>query len=454
MKIMLTNHDPLKSELKKLSGPAQQGLSALEFTPQGTKPSNTVPPTSINQSNTRILRTGVDGLYLSYQGEMHGDAAIRLSELKQLAQSDKGSDSVLAQFKVGEQLLEVLGHGRPPYTYVLVDGWFRLEVAKEGAMRLPMAYCKIASSLLTAMGHDSAVDALDNVISAIGSTESQPNVSRIDICADFITDQPLDQLAERGFVTKAHSFSRHTVARQFSGFSFSAGSPTSGRLYNKTLEMVSKNRPRPDLELQWRQNGWDGAQDVWRLEFQLRRETLAAFKLVPYKDAVSALPDLWKYATRNWLRHTLPSSTDTTQSRWSTSPFWLALQEAEWNGGTPHPMTRHYPEKGRTPSDEFLFINGLSTLTSFAAKEGYLNAGEAMEAYLEAAREFHDARSQESAERDRKKGADVDFSEYFRQKIESKRRSYNTAQNQPLDDGVHPADKAVAREYKKRSDGE
>lgn len=450
---MLSNTDKPNNDSDELPVPAQQERAA-HGDDLGTKSSNTVPPTSINQSNTRILRTGVDSLYLSYHGDMHGDAAIRLAKLKQLAQSEKGSESVLAQFKAGDQLLEVLGHGRPPYTYVLVDGWFRLEVAKADAMQLPMVYGKIASSLLTAMGHDSAVDALGSVISAIGSTDSQPNVSRIDICADFTTDCLLDQLDELEFVSKARSSSRHRVASEFSGFSFAAGSPTSARLYNKTLEIISKNRPRPDLELQWRQNGWDGVQDVWRLEFQLRRETLAAFKLVPYKDAVAALPDLWKYATRNWIRHTLPSSTDTTQSRWLTSPFWKSIQGAEWDEGIPNPMARHYPEKGRTPSDEFLFINGLSTLTSFAAKEGYLNAGEAMEAYVEAARDFHDARSQESAAKGRKKSADVDFAEYFRQKIEDKRRSYNTAENKPLDDGLHPADKAVAREYKKRSDGE
>ena len=54
----------------------------------------------------------------------------------------------------------------------------------------------------------------------------------------------------------------------------------------------------------------------------------------------------------------------------------------------------------------------------------------------------------------RKKGGDVDFEEYFRQKVESKQRSYNTAENKPLDGGIHPADKAVAREYRKLSNGE
>jgi hypothetical protein len=420
---------------------------------KGTKPSNTVPPTSINNSNTKILRTGIDSLYLSYQGEMHDDAAIRLAELKRLAQSEQDSNSALAQFKVGDQILEVLGHGRPPYTYVLVDGWFRIEVAKAGAMLLPMAYCKIASSLLTAKGHESALDALNKIITEIGSPEGHPNVSRIDICVDFTTDTPLDQLNELEFVTKARSSSRHIVSSQFSGFSFAAGSPTSARLYNKSLEIVSKNHPRPDLELLWRQSGWDGNQDVWRLEFQLRRETLAAFELVSYPKTIESLQALWDYATQKWIRHTCPNSADTTQSRWPTSPFWQAIQKAHWDLEDAAPLSRIYPDHGRAPSDNYLFINGLSSLTSFAAREGYIKAGDAVEAFLEAAKEFHDNRALESSLGDRKKGADVDFEEYFRQKADNKRRAYNTAENKPLDDGIHPADKAVATEYRKRSDG-
>jgi hypothetical protein len=421
---------------------------------KGTKPSNTVPSTSIKHSTTQLLRTGIDSLYLSYRGEMHDDADIRLTTLKRLAQSEKDSDQALAQIRLGDRLFEVLGHGRPPYTFVLVDGWFRIEVAKAGAKLLPMAYVKIASSLLTSRGHDSALAILNRVIDSIGSPESHPNVSRIDICVDFTTDYPLDQLTESEFVTKARSFSRHTVARQFSGFSFSAGSPTSARLYNKTLEMQSKNHPQTDLKQLWHQNGWDGAEDVWRLEFQLRRETLAAFDLVPYEKTIASLTELWEYATQQWLRHTYPSSTDLTQSRWPNSSFWQSIQSAEWPEGDSAPLCRISPYEGRAPSDITLFVNGLSSLTSFAAREGYLNAGDAAKAYLEAAQYFHDKRASQSVAGSRKKGGDVDFKDYFRQKVECKRRAYNTAENKPLDDGIHPADQAVAREYRRRSGGE
>ncbi|MBL4573118.1 MAG: hypothetical protein JKY86_08595 [Gammaproteobacteria bacterium] len=441
---MHSNSDKPNNGSDGLAVPAQQERAA-HGDDLGTKPSNTVPSTSINHSTTQILRSGVDSLYLSYRGEMHPAMAIKLTALKRLAQSDQDSKSAIAQLPVGDQILEVLGHGRPPYTYVLVDGWFRLEIAKARAKLLPMAYCKIASSVLTALGPHSSVDALNTVVDAIGKRDGQPNVSRIDICVDFTTDQPLDQLLENEFVTKARSFSRHTVARQFSGFSFSAGSCTSARMYNKTLEIISKNRPRPDLELQWRQNGWDGVQDVWRLEFQFRRESLAAFDLVPYQQAVSALKDLWVYATENWIRHTLPSITDRTQSRWPTTPFWKVIQSAEWDKPTSEPLSRLYPDKGRSPSDKYLFVNGLSTLTSFAAREGFDSPEQAVRAYLKAAINFHDKREDDVG---------IDFSNYFRQKVENKRRSYNIAQNHPLDEGLHPADKAVAREYRKRSGGE
>jgi hypothetical protein len=317
-----------------------------------------------------------------------------------------------------------------------------------------MAYCKIASSLLTSNGHEFAVKALDKIITAIGSPEGHPNVSRIDVCVDFTTDTPLDQLTEHEFVTKARSSSRHIVSRQFSGFSFSAGSPTSARLYNKSLEIQSKKNPRPDLELLWRQNGWDGIQDVWRLEFQLRRETLAAFELTSYRRAVAALPSLWAYATQQWLRHTCPSSSDSTQSRWPTSPFWEAIQNADWYQGDCRQLSRVYLDSGRTPSDFYLFVNGLSPITSFAARHGYTNAEDAAKAFFAEARKFHDERASESNRSGRQKGLDVDFEEYFRQKADNKRRAYNTFLNRPLDDGVHPAEKAVAREYRKRSDGE
>ena len=94
---------------------------------------------------------------------------------------------------------------------------------------------------------------------------------------------------------------------------------------------------------------------------------------------------------------------------------------------------------------------GLSTLTSFMARDGYLDAAEAAAAYVDAAKEYHDS---QAFDKDGKKGTGIDFENYVLTKIREKRKVFNTGKNTPLDGGIHPADKAVADEYRKRSDGD
>ncbi|MEZ5492644.1 MAG: hypothetical protein R3F50_20365 [Gammaproteobacteria bacterium] len=411
---------------------------------KGTQSSNTVPSNCIDTSNTRILRTGIDSLYLTYQGHLSDESSIRLTELKKLAQSSSASSVNLAQFRVDPHVFEVKGNGRHPFAYILEDGTFRIEAAKQDAKQAPLAYAKVSSELLTVAGPDAALDVLQKVIDVLGAVTAGPNVARVDLCVDFLTDYPLERITDAEFVTKARSMSRHSEMRRFSGISFAVGAGLSARLYNKTLEMRSKNNTRPYLKALWHEAGWDGDQDVWRLEFQFRRDALRTLDIVSYKELKDCLGGLWQYCTHQWLKHTVPNLADQTQTRWPVSSLWEVLQGADW-GDTCRILTRHKVERGRPPSDRHLFVNGLSPLTSFSAREGYTHAGEASEAFLKAAQDYHDGTSQITG---------VSFDDYYRTKVEEKRRFYNAGPNKPLGDGPHPADKAVSREYRKRSDGD
>ena len=93
---------------------------------QGTQSSNTVPSTYIPEGSSRILRSGIDSLYLSFRGEMADDVSIRLKKLKELARSDVDAKSSLAQIRLHEHLFEVSGNGRHPFAYVLADAWYRI----------------------------------------------------------------------------------------------------------------------------------------------------------------------------------------------------------------------------------------------------------------------------------------------------------------------------------------
>lgn len=372
--------------------PASQGRPGLRASLKGTESSNTVPYNSNSSCLTKVLRTGVDSLYLSFKGSLSESMSARLTKLKGLAQSSRDSEVSLAQVRLQGQLFSTQGNGSHPYSFVLVGDHHRISVAKLGAKLLPLAYARISSEQLTALGPTICIFDLEEIIQELGDREGSPNVSRVDLCADFITDYPLESVSEREFVTKARSFSRHTVARRFSGFSFGAGSPFSARLYNKTLEIKSKKRPRSDLEELWFASGWDGNQEVWRLEFQLRREALRGFDITSDAELLDNLSSLWAYATSQWLRRTEPSETDLTSSRWLTTRWWETLQSAFWGDFGTQPLTRSHVESGHAPSDEFLFINGLSTLTSYSAKFNVLSPEEAARDYIRDAREFHDDR--------------------------------------------------------------
>lgn len=408
---------------------------------QGTESSNTVPSTSIQEGSTYLLRASIDSLYVTYQGELSDLMSSRLTQLKTFAQSQLDSTSALSQITLGKTLFEVGGSGRHPFAYILSNAHYRLEIAKLGAKHTPMVHCKIASELLSCVPLDSIIQDLHDIVGSLGTVTGATNISRADLCVDFVTGYPLAGIQNNEWVTKARNFASHISDRQFSGFSIAAGAALSARLYSKTLEM--KKNPRPYLEELWRFLGWDGTSEVWRLEFQFRRQALRDLSVVTYADLMTSLRGLWQYSTEKWLRHTIPSDTDGTQSRWPLSSFWEAIQTADWQGEK-H-LERVNLDFSRAPSDQFLFVNGLSPLTSFMARDGYIDAGEAVLAFFQAAQDFHNENSHETG---------VDFENYICAKLAQKRKAYNTARNHPQGGGVHPDDKLVANEYRKQSDGD
>jgi hypothetical protein len=408
---------------------------------QGTQSSNTVPSTSINTYNTKILRTGIDSLYLSYQGELSVESSIRLTELKKLAQSNDPSTVSLAQIALNNHIFEVKDRGRHPFAFILNDNWYRIEIAKLGAIRTPLAHVQVMSELLTEYGVDSSVSDLNDIVHKLGIVTTSPAVRRLDLCVDFVTDYPLADIVDDDWVTRAKDMDRYTVQRTFSGWVIGVGGNLSARLYNKTLEMTKE--PRPYLEQIHRECGWNGYSDVWRLEFQFRREALRELGIISFNSLNESLAGLWQYASTDWLRLTLPNQSDNTQSRWPTACVWDVLQHAHWSGDDA--ISRVPVDKGRPPSDRSLFINGISGLTSFMAQEGYSDPIEGVHKYIQSAKRFHDNREYMTG---------YDFHGYIGQKVALKVKGYNTYLNMPVEQTIHPADKAVADEYRKQSDGE
>ena len=119
------------------------------------------------------------------------------------------------------------------------------------------------------------------------------------------------------------------------------------------------------------------------------------------------------------------------------------MQAVNWGAG--ESLSRKPLETRRVPIDRTLFVNGISALTSFMAREGIIDPYEGTNRYLQSAKEYHDNRAHVTG---------LDFIGYSQQKVALKTREFGINQNHPQHVDIHPADKAIADVYRKLSDGE
>lgn len=152
----------------------------------GASPSNTAPDNSDTGGTVKIIRSGIDSLYLTYRGHISAETGIRLDALKKLAQSTDPREAALAQWEAHGHLFEVCDRASGLFAYVLRDNWFRLNIASRKTSALPLTTASIASELLTLQGPRAAEANLRAVVDTLGEVESGPQVSRVDICVDFI----------------------------------------------------------------------------------------------------------------------------------------------------------------------------------------------------------------------------------------------------------------------------
>lgn len=85
---------------------------------------------------------------------------------------------------------------------------------------------------------------------------------------------------ERHFIKRVHAdVDRHSVNGQVTGFDVGKGA-VRARIYNKSVEMrKSQQEWYPELLAARNGGRFDPALDLWRLEFQLRREGVKGFRL-------------------------------------------------------------------------------------------------------------------------------------------------------------------------------
>ena len=404
---------------------------------QGTPLSNTVPSKYIEKIDPPclVLRTAIDSLYLSYHGELSDEMFARLEELKEAAQDDEEEEQAKAQITIGNHLFAVASHGAGRFRFVLFDDRFRLNISK--GSRLPLVYAQISSEYLTAVGVEIAEQELRFVVASLGRVDEFAQVSRADLCLDFIPIVPMDQWAVQQWVTRARKKAAYWgTGDRFTGWMIGQGGNIQSRTYDKVLEVAEESHKTYLYDL-WQARGWKADDPVWRQEFQTNRNALKELQVRTVPDLLANLDGLWHYFTEKWLRLAQLDS-DSNKSRWPTHPLWEIISKASW-GDAAQPALQRIRTASHLPTDDRLFTAGLGYVASFMGREGITNLSKGFRNFMHQADTYHRLRGESTAR-------------YVERKARVKGRLFSTINNRIHLDRIEAQKQAEA--YRKAREGE
>jgi hypothetical protein len=326
-------------------------------------------PLPHGDTDVRVLLAGPDTLYFSFDASISDTMRIRLEEEKQAAQIAASAGEVRCPAWLGARVLPTGARGG--YGLLVETENFTVKLLGAGIANRPGIYLELRSSFLHVHPAGPA-GACEEAIAWVGAhllgdqdpvmmaqlvSFKSAKLSRADLhidwqggyapCLASVADE-LHRFIRPG-KTKWALFG---AGQSPTGYTFGKGN-VQARIYNKTTEATEKaNDAYFALLVARTGEAWDPSREVWRLEFELKREGAKGFKLyappeVDDDDAVldaelsaeelehiGTLPrffarmgELFAHLTQHWLRLVVDNGS-ANRSRWPLDPTWAALRYA------------------------------------------------------------------------------------------------------------------------------
>jgi hypothetical protein len=260
----------------------------------------------------RVIYSGVDTLEASFRGQLHEVIRDWCDEHKVLAQ-DRDCPEPFLGF---DEPFVLSPSGLKPWKWVLAGEDMHLRLTDRE--NLPTVSVRLLALGLAAQGWEGLYELAWSILSQLGHL-TPAGLSRIDLFADFQGLTPTPDLME-GIVCRATYSGTHSKSRTTQTFQYGKGAIVC-RIYNKSAELeVSGKR--------WLREAWalcedfDPEQDVWRIEYQLRRQFLKETGDVEAHAVFERLAELW-VTCLGWCELRIPNGKN--QSRWPLHPAWREL---------------------------------------------------------------------------------------------------------------------------------
>lgn len=314
----------------------------------------------------QYLLCGFDSLDIGLFVEWGDNWPVVLRTLQQLKDHAKKLGEVVEETNLGRNYVIFPNGKGDNYAFHLQFPEYHLFIAKsEKFSSSPNVYLSINSRTMWGKGIAYALDLAAKDVKYFGGKIVEVLPSRLDLCADFKLSPGLSlPFLEEHAVCRSRDVRPIIKAGILETCYF--GAPAAEiriRIYNKGKEVLKKG------EKLWLADMWgtDDFQDIWRVEFQLRRAALKEFKINDFPDLWRRAGGLWKYLTEDWF--SLRSLDNDRQNRRSIHPWWLEVQHCADRFGNGQHITRDF-STGAQASALFYIAHIAGCLPAFAARTG------------------------------------------------------------------------------------
>lgn len=199
------------------------------------------------------------------------------------------------------------------YPFLLDNDVFNIQL---GEFNQPNFIVKFRSVALWHFGADNLHKRFLQWAKSVGLMQAQPErLSRTDFAFDYYL--PKIDFSEDHFVSLSSKDNKYRNNGEVQTFRFGVGS-SSLKIYNKVDEINEKSHKT------WLFKLWGIDHDVWRVEWQVRKEQLRKIGIITFEDLNERQGDLLRHLVKHHTTLRIKSQ-DSNRSRWEMHPLWIDL---------------------------------------------------------------------------------------------------------------------------------
>lgn len=264
---------------------------------------------------SKSLISGFDTIECAYYLIASGDKALDFIELASQKEAlIKAKINKPKPIKLGCEDFLLASHGTGSgYPFVIENDAFIIQL---GEFNRPNFFVKYRSIALWHLGASALHQRFLTWAASVGYIMAQPErLSRVDYAFDY--HLPMIDFDENSFVSKATKDSQFRKDGKVQTFKFGTDNVVL-RVYNKVDEINEQSQKT------WLFKLWGMEQDVWRIEWQVRKDQLRKLGISSFESLEERQGDLLRLLTKDHTTLRLKSS-DSNRSRWALHPLWLDL---------------------------------------------------------------------------------------------------------------------------------